>query len=93
MYEAENLTRWRDSGDPHRFVWGCTGAWSEQEFASFLASLRSGQYWPLNEDDVRKTLDDAADTYHDLKRWNLLADQAQERTDVPKQSEDDGIFF
>lgn len=94
MYEAENLTRWRDSGDPHRFVWGCAGAWSEQEFDCFLASLRSGPYWPLDEANVRNTLEEAADTYHALKRWNLLADKVQERVgDVPQPPEDDEIFF
>lgn len=92
MTEADNLTRWQDSGEPHVWVWQCSGAWSNDEFVSLLAALRTSPYWPLNEADVLKTLEAARNTYCDLERWHLLGDQGQ--TDQSPASPDDGeIWF
>lgn len=78
-----NLTRWRDSGEPYRWIWSKSAAWCEQEFATLLADLRAGPYWPLDEAQVRRTLEAATATYCDLERWGLLA----------KQDPEDDIFF
>jgi hypothetical protein len=81
---SANLTRWLDSGDPYRWVWRRSAAWSEQDFAEFLDDLRAGPYWPLNEAKVRQTLEAATATYRDLERWGLL---------TKHDAEDDDIFF
>jgi hypothetical protein len=78
-----NLTRWLDSGDPYRWVWSRSAAWSEQDYAELLVDLRAGPYWPLDEAEVRRTLETATSTYRDLERWGLLG----------KQDAEDDIFF
>ena len=86
MTEAGNLTRWQDSGQPHRWVWDSSGAWCHDEFVSLLDTLRAGPYWPLNEDDVLKTLEEARNTYCDLERWNLLGEP-------PAPPKDEDVWF
>lgn len=80
---SANLTHWLDSGDPYRWVWSRSAAWSEQDCAELLGDLQAGPYWPLDEAEVRRTLEEATSTYCDLERWGLLA----------KQDADDDIFF
>ena len=93
MTESENLSKWQDSGQPHIWVWQHIGAWSDEEYAELLATLRAGPSWPLNEVDIMRTLHEAAQTYHDLKRWHLLGNEnKQQTTDVPA-SPDDEIWF
>ena len=79
-----NLSRWLESGDPYRWIWSRSGAWSEQDYAALLAELRAGPYWPLDEAEVRGTLETVTATYRNLERWGLLAKQ---------DGEDDDIFF
>jgi hypothetical protein len=94
MTEAENLTRWKDSGEAHCWVWAYAGAWTDDEYAGLLATLRAGPYWPMNEDDIKKTLEAAAKTYLDLRRWHLLGDGEKGRIgDPPASPEDEEIFF
>lgn len=80
---SANLTAWLDSGDPYRWVWSRSAAWSEQDYAEFLVALQAGPYWPLDESEVRRTLETATSTYRDLERWGLLG----------KQDAEDDIFF
>ena len=89
MTEADNLRRWQESGDPYRWVWGCAGAWTVEDYAILLADLRAGSYWPMIEDDVVITLDKTRKLYGDLERWHLLGDQAQSQIDQPPASPDD----
>ena len=84
MSEMQNFPRWLESGEPYRWIWRRMGAWSEQDYATLLADLRAGPYWPLDEADVRRTLETATATYRDLERWGLL---------VMHNNEDDDIFF
>lgn len=77
-----NLSRWLESGDPYRWVWSKAAAWCEQEFATLLADLRAGPFWPLDEVGVRRTLEAATSTYRDLERWGLLAKQDAEHDDI-----------
>jgi hypothetical protein len=94
MTELDNLTRWKDAGHPHIWVWAWAGAWTDDEYAGLLASLRIGPFWPLNEDDIMKTLEAAAKTYLDLKRWHLLGDDVQGRRSAPPASpEDEDVWF
>jgi hypothetical protein len=94
MNEAENLSRWKDSGEPHVWVWACEGAWTDDEYAGLLATLRAGPYWPLNKDDIVKTLEAAVRTFRDLQRWGLLGDEGQRRAgDSPPSPDDEEIFF
>ena len=78
-----NLSRWLESGDPYRWIWSRSGAWSEQELATLLAELRTGPYWPLDGAEILRTLETATSTYRDLERWGLLG----------KQDAEDDIFF
>lgn len=94
MTQAENLSRWQDSGEPHAWVWRCSGAWSDQEFAHLLATLRMGPYWPMNEAEILQTLEDAARTFRDLQRWHLLDGDVQQRTgDPPASTEGEDVWF
>lgn len=94
MTDAENLKRWQDSGEAHRWVWNCSGVWCDEEYADLLVLLRMGVYWPMNENDIMKTVEAAAETYHNLNRWNLLGDQGQGRaSNEPAPPEDGGIWF
>jgi hypothetical protein len=88
MTEGENLMRWKDSGHPHIWVL----AWTDDEYAGLLATLRAGPYWPLTDDDIAKTLDAAAKTLRDLQRWGLLIDKGLGRA-VPASPTDEEIFF
>lgn len=87
MIEAGNLMRWKDSGDPHRWVWSFSGAWCDDEFARLLTNLQTGPFWPMSEGDILATIEAAAKTFHNLKRWNLLGEEGQ-----PPSKADD-IFF
>jgi hypothetical protein len=82
-FSFNNFSRWVESGDPYRWIWNRMGAWSEQDYATLLADLRAGPYWPLDEAEVRRTLETATATYRDLERWGLLV----------KQDAEDDIFF
>ena len=82
-FSGANLARWLESGDPYRWVWSRLGAWCEQDYAALIADLRAGPYWPLDEAEVRGTLEAATTMYRDLERWGLLA----------KQDAEDDIFF
>jgi hypothetical protein len=94
MTQAENLMQWKDSGEPHRWVWACAGAWTDEEYAGLLATLRAGPYWPLNDAEILQTLEAAAKTFRDLQRWGLLGDEGQRREGVsPASPKDEEIFF
>lgn len=88
MTESENLSRWKDSGDPHQWVWIRRGEWIDNELICLMTELRAGPYWPMDEAEVRQTLEGAAAVYRDLDRWGLLTPPAQE----PPQ-DDDEIWF
>ena len=86
MTEKENLSSWQHSGQPHVWVWDRSGVWSDDEYARLIEHLRESLFWPMTEDDIKKTLEAAATIYRDLERWHLLGE-------APAPPKDEDIFF
>lgn len=68
----ENLNRWRDSGEAHRWVWGRSGKWDHDDWSRLLDTLRKSSFWPMSETDIGQTLEDLKKAYLDLARWGML---------------------
>jgi hypothetical protein len=58
LSEAENLRRWRESGQPRQWVEARQGRWDHAAWLSLLADLERSPYWPLSPDEVGKVLEE-----------------------------------
>src|SRR5437660_1383632 len=66
---AENLRRWRESGQPRRWVEEREGRWGHAEWLDLLEALRWSHFWPVNTDAVGRVLEDTKRRYWNLRRW------------------------
>src|SRR2546430_2301525 len=55
---AENLRRWKDSGQPRRWVDARQGQWDHAAWEQLLAGLRASEFWPLEPGDARQWVED-----------------------------------
>jgi hypothetical protein len=56
--EAENLRRWRESGQPRAWVEARRGQWGHAEWLELLERLRRSVYWPMHPDEVGLVLEE-----------------------------------
>jgi hypothetical protein len=66
--EYGNLRRWRESGEPWRWVEAHGGAWGHHDWMTLLAGL---QCWlgPLDTEAVGRTLESVKGQFWALQRW------------------------
>jgi hypothetical protein len=68
---AENLRRWRESGQPRRWVEERHGRWTHDDWLALLEELRQSPYWPLTPDAVGAELEECRRLWRNLRRWEL----------------------
>jgi hypothetical protein len=68
--EANNLARWLNSGEPSKWIKNRSGRWSEEDWASLLERLRSSDFWPMKESEIRLHIS--------ARAWRFLQDQQKE---------------
>jgi hypothetical protein len=57
--EADNLRRWKESGQARAWVEAHRGQWNHQDWLALLAELEHSPYWPMRPDAVGLTLEEA----------------------------------
>jgi hypothetical protein len=55
--EAENLRRWRDSGQPRTWVESRRGQWDHAAWLGLLEELKRSPYWPMPPEEIGKVLE------------------------------------
>ncbi len=66
---AENLRRWRQSGQAWDWVVAHQGSWNHQDWLKLLAELQGTQFWPMVPAEVGRVLEEMKVCYTNLKRW------------------------
>jgi tetratricopeptide (TPR) repeat protein len=56
--EAENLRRWRESGQPQSWVQAHRGQWNHEDWLALLETLKRSGFWPLKPEDVGAVLEE-----------------------------------
>lgn len=56
--EAENLRRWRESGQPRAWVEARKGQWDHQEWLGLLETLQRSPYWPMRPTSLGQVLEE-----------------------------------
>jgi hypothetical protein len=56
--EAENLRRWRDSGQARAWVEAHQGYWNHDDWVALVEDLRQSPYWPMQPDAIGLVLED-----------------------------------
>jgi hypothetical protein len=57
--EAENLRRWRESGQARSWVEAHKGHWNHEDWLALLAALERSPYWPMQPNAVGGALEEA----------------------------------
>ncbi len=57
--EAENLRRWRESGQTRSWVEAHQGQWGHQDWLALLDELKQSAFWPMEPQAVGLALEDA----------------------------------
>jgi hypothetical protein len=57
--EAENLRRWRESGQARAWVEAHRGQWGHAEWLALLEELKRSPYWPMQPEAVGQALEEA----------------------------------
>jgi hypothetical protein len=57
VVRAENLNRWKGSGEPEKWGEAHNWSWSQDDWVKLLASLRQSRFWPMDEDQVGQVLE------------------------------------
>jgi hypothetical protein len=66
---ADNLRRWRQSGEPRRWVAAHHGQWHHDDWLGLLAALERSEFWPLEPAAVGRTLEEGWRHWANLRRW------------------------
>ncbi|MCC5829130.1 MAG: hypothetical protein JJU36_06745 [Phycisphaeraceae bacterium] len=80
---ASNVYRWKDSGDPERWVKAQKGSWSHSDWQKLLATLKQSQYWPMGEDAIGHILESIKKRGKASGRDLIL--------EIARQASDDGM--
>jgi hypothetical protein len=56
--EADNLRRWKESGQARAWVEAHQGQWDHQEWLALLAALQRSPYWPMHADAIGLMLEE-----------------------------------
>lgn len=89
-----NIRRWTSSGEPKAWVSAHQGRWHHQDWLALLDGLRSTSYWPMNEPDIGRILEETRASYfrelvrkleeavkleHDTRRFAARFDELRRR--------------
>jgi hypothetical protein len=66
---ADNLRRWREAGEPHRWVQERDGRWDHAAWEALQASLQQSEYWPVDPAAVGRLVEELRQQRANLKRW------------------------
>jgi hypothetical protein len=55
---AENLRRWRESGQAKAWVAAHRGQWNHDDWLALLEELKRSSFWPMPPDAVGLTLEE-----------------------------------
>jgi hypothetical protein len=58
LSEAENLNRWKASGQPKAWVVAHHGQWNHDDWLALLDELRRSPYWPMKPDEIGRVLEE-----------------------------------
>jgi hypothetical protein len=61
--EADNVQRWRESGQARAWVEARRGRWNHTDWLALLDQLRRSPFWPMQADAVGLVLED------EKRRW------------------------
>jgi hypothetical protein len=67
--EYWNLWRWHESGQPRRWVEERQGRWAHEDWLQLLEGLRAGGLWPVDLDEVDRTLRQLNLEWWNVHRW------------------------
>lgn len=56
--EAENLRRWRASGQARAWIASRRGQWNHDDWLSLLEELQRSPFWPMHPDAVGQVLEE-----------------------------------
>src|SRR4051812_799337 len=56
--EAENLKRWRESGQARAWVEARKGRWNHADWVTLLAELERSPFWPMHPQAVGQVLEE-----------------------------------
>lgn len=57
--EADNLRRWRESGQARLWVERHQGYWNHNDWLALLEELKRSPFWPMNSDSVGLVLEES----------------------------------
>ena len=67
--DADNLRRWKDSGQPRSWIEAHQGQWNHADWQSLVESLRQSDFWPMDLEAVSGVLDEVKKQASNLRRW------------------------
>jgi hypothetical protein len=56
--EADNLRRWKESGQPRAWVAARKGEWNHGDWLALLDELRRSPYWPMQPEEIGRVLEE-----------------------------------
>jgi len=62
--DAENLRRWRESGQARAWVEARQGCWNHNDWLALLEELKRSPFWPMNADAVGLVLEEIKHQWH-----------------------------
>ncbi len=54
----ENLKRWRESGEPRKWVEARKGLWNHDDWVALLDALQKSEFWPMDAEAIGRTLEE-----------------------------------
>ena len=80
-----NLSRWQSSREPETWVRAHSNGWNHQDWLDLLASLRTSQYWPIEEaaigqhlEELRAKMEIGGSCGTTLHKWHTASVRAAE---------------
>lgn len=55
---VDPLRKWKESGEPLKWVEDHKGQWNHQDWLGLLAAMKNSQYWPMEPDSVGAVLEE-----------------------------------
>jgi hypothetical protein len=64
-----NLRRWRESGQPWRWIDSQHGVWSHDDWQALLRALEHSEFWPMDPAAIGALLEELRFLWLNLERW------------------------
>ena len=81
---ADNLRRWKRSGQPASWVEARQGAWNDADWLALMQTLKQSEFWPMNLGEVGKVLQGSKQDR--LER--MEAEQRRREEEAKRQAEE-----